>query len=213
MKQILFITLTLIGLTNIFAQNNPQATLDRAAKLVTENNGISIRFHIKNIEEKKQTENYSQSGQIWIRGNQFKINTQDATIWFNGSSLWTLLKGTNEVNISTPDEEELAEISPISIINTYKSGFKITSKGSSREQGEPLTTIELTPTNKQSHLTRYLIKINTQSNQIKNIVISAQNGNNTYISLQKYQPIPQTSTNIFTFNPKEYPHIEIIDLR
>ena len=78
--------------------------LDKAAATV--NNPGGVQAHFQMISKQFGTT----EGEIAVKGNKFHATTPDATIWFDGKTQWTYMKGNDEVNISNPTEAQLQAI-------------------------------------------------------------------------------------------------------
>ena len=70
--------------------------LDKAAATVSNPGGVQAHFQM--ISKQFGTTN----GEIAVKGKKFHATTPDATIWFDGKTQWTYMKGNDEVNISNP---------------------------------------------------------------------------------------------------------------
>ena len=65
------------------------------------------------------------NGHIQVQGNKFKIASNALTTWFDGRTQWTLMNGSDEVNVSNPTAAELQQVNPYTFINLYKSGYNL----------------------------------------------------------------------------------------
>ena len=94
-----------------------RSILDKAAATVSNASGVEASFQMI-------TKQGTTSGQIAVKGSKFHATTPDASVWFDGKTQWTYMKGNEEVNVSNPTEAELQAINPYNFINIYKKGFK-----------------------------------------------------------------------------------------
>lgn len=198
--------------TSLYAQD-AKSILDKASESYTRSGGISAEFSIKSANVHNKSGVFSQTGKALIKGNKFKIESGEGITWFDGKTQWTYVKNNNEVNVSNPDGEELAAVSPVSILNLYKSGFSLTSKGTTTDRGRTVYKIEMKPQKKNAGVSRYLILIDKQTSHISAITIESKNGDNITISILKYQSGIALADKTFTFDKKEYPQAEMVDLR
>jgi outer membrane lipoprotein-sorting protein len=213
MKKIFSFCLFLLACVATSHAQDAKAILDKASESYTRSSGISAEFLIKNTNSRNKAGAYSQTGKALIKGNKFKIESGEGTTWFDGKTQWTYVKNNNEVNVSNPDGEELAAVSPVSILNLYKSGFSLSSKGTTTDKGRSVYKIEMKPQKKNTGVNRYLILIDKQTFHISSITIDSKNGNNTTISILKYQSGLSLADKTFIFDKKEYPQAEVVDLR
>lgn len=112
MKKIAILSLALLLSAGAWAQS-ARSILDKAAATVSNPSGIQAHFQMI-------TKQGTTSGDISVKGNKFHATTPDATIWFDGKTQWTYMKGNEEVNVSNPTEAELQAINPYNFINIYK---------------------------------------------------------------------------------------------
>ncbi len=184
---------------NALAQT-AQQVLDKTAAVVGNKNGASANF-------KMSSSKYgAASGTIAIKGNKFNARTSQAIVWYNGKTQWTYLKKTNEVNVSTPNQAQQMSMNPYTFINMYKSGYKSTLKtvGSSYQ-------VHLVATNQKRSIPEMYITINKQTHVPSQVKMRQGSTWSTIdISGFKSKNIPNST---FSFNSKECPSAEVVDLR
>ena len=129
-------------------------------------------------------------------------------MWFNGKSLWTLVKENEEVNLTNPTESEIAKLNPNSYLNLYKKGYKA-SKGKSTSVYHEVI---LQATSAKATIQKIIVKIDKKTYQPTYIHLTGK-GLNSEINITKYQTSQKFSVGTFTFNSKQYPDYELIDLR
>ncbi len=212
MKKIIS-ALLFLGLVLHVSAQDAKSILDKASSAFLQNGGVKAEFTIRNVNKKQKASSFVQTGKAAIKGNKFKIESSEGVTWFDGKTQWTYVKDNNEVNVSNPDGEELASVSPISILNLYKSGFSLSNKGVATENGRGVYKIEMKPQKKNATVNRYLIMIDKQTSVISSIVLESKNGNLTTISISKYQSGQTFADKTFVFDKKDYPKAEIVDLR
>lgn len=177
-----------------------KSILDKAAAIVSNPSGVKALFQM--ISKQYGSTN----GEIAVKGNKFHATTPDATIWFDGKTQWTYMKGNDEVNVSNPSEAELQAINPYNFINIYKKGFKLSAKtvGSSYE-------VHLKPTNKSRKIQEMYIIVDKNTYHPTHVKMLRKDKWSVIIISQ----LTATSLNdaMFQFNAKDFPQAEIIDLR
>lgn len=202
MKEKIFtIALTLMMGTSMSSMaQTAQQVLDKAAAVISNKNGASANF-------KMSSPKYgSASGTIAIKGNKFNARTSQAIVWYNGKTQWTYMKKTNEVNVNTPSQAQQMSMNPYTFINMYKTGYKSTLKtiGNSYQ-------VHLVATNSKRSVPEMYITINKTSHVPTQVKMRQGNTWSTIdISGFKAKNIPN---NTFTYNSKECPGAEVIDLR
>jgi outer membrane lipoprotein-sorting protein len=202
MKKIALISLMMLLTLCVSAQNAAQAAriLDKTASVVGRNGGASANFSVSGKSLG------ATSGTIAIKGNKFYAHTPKTTVWFNGKTQWTYMNTTNEVNVTNPNEAKQAQMNPYKFITIYKTGYNLSMKSVGG-----FYQIHMTAQNKQRSLQELYITIN-KSSYTPSKVRMLQGKNWTTINISNFKARNQ-SNGIFSFNSKDYPKAEIIDLR
>lgn len=174
--------------------------LDKAAATVSNPGGVQAHFQMIS----KQFG--STEGDIAVKGRKFHATTSDATIWFDGKTQWTYMKGNDEVNISNPTEAQLQAINPYNFINIYKKGYKLEAK-----KVDHFYEVHLIPTDKNRKIQEMYIVVDETSYHPTHVKMKQKDKWSTIvISRLKTASL---SDNLFKFNSKDFPQAEIIDLR
>lgn len=196
-----FLTLAFVALLSMpgMAQT-AQQVLDKTAAVIGSKNGASANF-------KMSSPKYgSASGSIAIKGNKFNARTPQAIVWYNGKTQWTYLKKTNEVNVSNPTQAQQMSMNPYTFINIYKTGYKSTLKtvGSNYQ-------VHLVANNQKRSVAEMYITIN-KSTHVPSQVKMRQGSTWSTIDISNFKQ-KNISNGTFTFNSKECPGAEVVDLR
>lgn len=197
---LMLISVMLIGFT-ANAQNATKArqVLDKAAAKVGNPSGAKANF-------KMVSGNTTTTGTIVIKGNKFRATTPEAILWYDGTTQWTYMKNTDEVNISNPTEAQQARMNPYKFITLYKSGYTLgvkTIRGSYE--------VHLKAKNTSRSIQEMFITIGT-STYLPSKVRMLQGGKWYDITITNFNASAQNDAT-FKFNPREYPDAEVIDLR
>lgn len=211
MKITLVILLAILSFQTTVAQN-AREILDKVSSTYSASPGFVLTFTL-NSEDTGSKTTYSSDGKAYVKDNKFKIDVPDGITWFDGKTQWVYVSGSDEVNVTNPTGEELASISPTALLNIYKSGFKLDYKGEKRENGKQVYTIEMTPQSKKSEVVKFILKIDKATHLFTQITVKDKNGINNVLMIRKTEKTQTLSDTFFTFNKKEYPNVEIIDLR
>ena len=202
MKKTLLLNMLLLLCMGVFAQNSQQAmkVLNKTAAVVGRKGGAQANFTVSG----KKTG--TQSGTIAIKVNMFQARTKKAIIWYNGKTQWSYLKMTNEVNISTPNEAKRMSMNPYTFISMYKNGYNLsmTTKGGSY-------IVHMVAQNKKRSVPEAYITIDKGS--YKPSAVRMRQGNDwTNISISNFVAKNQPNSK-FSFNAKDFPKADVIDLR
>jgi len=197
MKKIVLVMSLLMVSVFTFGQT-AKSVLDKTAAVVSNKNGVQANFTMTGGMG-------DVSGTIAVKGRKFHATTPIATMWFDGKTMWTYMKKNEEVNITTPNEAQLQKINPYNFINLYKQGYDMTMSKSDKTYTVHLTAKN---SNKIQELFITVDKNTYHPTQVK--MLQGKKWTVFDISNLKAQTL---SDAIFTFNSKDFPSAEVIDLR
>lgn len=211
MKKNISILVFLLCVFGLNAQN-AKDILDKANLAYNQAGGITASFTV-NTEDIKGKTVYSQDGKAYLKGNKFKIDVPDGITWFDGKTQWVYAKGSDEVNVSNPTGEELAGVSPSVLLSLYKAGFKLNYKGEKKEKAKTVYIVEMIPLGKKTEFSKMIVTIDKATNIFTSVSTYGKDGVDNHLIINKIQTGVSLADNIFIFNKKEYPGVEVIDLR
>lgn len=151
----------------------------------------------------------TQDGTITLSGNRFVVITDDLSTWYDGKTQWTLAKAVNEVNVSEPSREELAEINPLLILSSLSSNFNAEMAGSTAGAYEIL----LAARNRDAGIASARVKVDPLTWFPSEIILYTNSGEQFTITIKQIKNLKTVADNTFRFQPANYPGVEIIDLR
>ncbi len=151
----------------------------------------------------------SVNGTIVVAGDRFNVKTPMMTIWYDGRTQWTYSPSAQEVNITEPNVEELQQINPFAIISAFRKNYKATmlSKTANRY------CIKLTPISAGSDISQTTLTLNASTLFPTEIHLITDNNNAITISVKDVKIGKSLPISAFTFDAKNYPDAEIVDLR
>lgn len=177
-----------------FAQNATK-TMDKAVAAL-KGSSVSANY--------TATGQMSDSGTFAMKGNKYRAQGKQATIWYDGKTQWTLMRGSDEVNVTTPNSKKVSGLNPYGMLNLYKSGYTLTQKNTSAG-----TVINMMATGNQTYK-EISVTLNAKLQPVK---INFRNAKGwTYVTISNYKTA-KLSDATFKFNKKQYPDVEINDLR
>ncbi len=197
-----------------FGQNSSQAKniLDKACALYEKSKGVSFSFKMTSTDAKGNSYR-PQSGKAFAKGNKFRLDTDESTVWFDGKTQWVLMKELKEVNVSNPTSDEIASMSPLALLNTYKSGYMLSAPTVRTIGGKSADAITLTPNGSKGDFREISIAIDKSSGAVLQIVFTFKNGSGTKIDISAYNTNYNFPDTDFVFDKKNHKEVEIVDLR
>jgi len=152
-------------------------------------------------------------GQITVKGDQYMLKTEEQEVINDGKTVWTYLPDVNEVNIDiySPDDDE---ITPSSIFDEYKNGYKYIWLENTKEQGFDSDVIDLIPddaVNAQFFKIKMIISSNDKT--LLKWTMFEKQGNKYIYTISDFDDKAAVSDAVFKFDKNKYPGVEIVDLR
>ncbi len=191
----------------IFSQDNKaKSILDLLSKKTKSYSSIKAEF--TNTFSNTITDlNESQSGTIYLKENAYKLELESQIIISDGETNWIYLIDEEEVNITEIDDEE-NELNPSKIFTIYENGYnyKFINEGSNVYQ------INLIP-KESSPFSKVELFINKHKMQISSFNMIDKQGSNYKYTIDSFETNIEFNNDFFIFNTKEYPEVEVIDLR
>ena len=189
-----------------------KAILDKASQLFEQSEGVKLSFTLS-PDDSDDDAFEPQEGIAFVKGNKFKLDMPYSTIWFDGTTQWVLLNDANEVNISNPAPQELISISPLGLLNIYKTNYVLKKPIQKTFNGKATTEIEMTPTNKSQDFKSLTIALDNKTNSVVMVRFTTRDGNKNKLTISTYNSNNKFTNDLFQFNKNNHPGVEIIDLR
>lgn len=198
----------------IYAQQSTEARalLDNTYRSFEASKGIRLTFRAATIGP-DGSEQMSMNGTAFIRGNKFRLETNEMDIWFDGATQWVLMKEVNEVNISSPTAEEITSVSPLALLGIYRDGYTLSAPKEKIHNGKSLTMIRMLPAVGISAYSEVDALIDSNKQTLVQVTLTLRNGTKQRIAITDYNANHNYSDTEFRFDKTRYPNVEIIDLR
>jgi outer membrane lipoprotein-sorting protein len=215
------IILNLIALLSftVFAQKDTDAevVLKAVANKALSYKSIQADFEyvIENPETKTEDKYY---GSMLLKGDKFKMSADGTVTYCDGKNRWVYLKESNEVNISKRINDDSLEAeerflnNPISLFTLYQNGFKYLKFGDETINNKVYQLIDLSPEdiNKPYFKLRCWI---SESNDLYMMRYYQKDGTHITFKFVSFITNTKINENDFVFQIKEFPGVEVIDLR
>lgn len=208
MKKIVFLLLNVFFANLLFAQS-AKDVLDEVAQSFQSSTGTIVAFTATQQAARHATAPIS--GTIMLRGGKFALDSDALMAWFDGTTLWTALSGSEEVNVSTPTAEEIQAINPLYFITLYKQGYALKSK-TAKHNGRIAHEVSLTAKDKNAGVQEMVVLVDKSLKQPLQVRMRKGVAWMT-IDINSYRANQNTPAQAFVFDAKAYPDYEVIDLR
>ena len=215
MKYIVLLISALLAAFNTYSQDeNAEKLLKTLAEKHNTYDNITadFTFYYKNL----QTESENKwNGSIIMKGEKYKLELRNSTIYYNGKTLWNHLHGPNEVNISEPVQNEDSDIinHPHQIFDIYKKDFKYKYLGKETSKGQEVYVVDLYPEELDKDYSRIRLYLTLDNIRIHSAKIFAKDGSRYQIEIENMKTNQPVDDSAFAFNKEDHPDAEVIDMR
>jgi outer membrane lipoprotein-sorting protein len=156
--------------------------------------------------------NETYTGDLTVKGAKYYMNLGEQEIINNGSTVWTYIKETNEVNISDYEPNE-DEITPSKIFSIYKTGYKYNYVDEKKEGGQVYEIVDLIPEDKNKPVFKVRLMVNKKDKSLRSLRVFEKSGNRYVYTVNRFTPVETIDDNFFAFDKSKYKGVEVIDLR
>lgn len=222
MKKTIWMGLILCGLAfsataqsrGSLGQSDPKAkaVLDNVSKKFKSLKSVIANFILK-IEGANNSLTDSKKGAVYLKGAKYKVVMGDQEIISDNKTSWTYAKDVNEVTINNVDQSGNAMTPAKIFTNFYDKDFLYRLNGETTEKGKVLQNIELTPTDKSKTFFKVLVDVDKKSQTLARMKVFEKNGNRYTYEISSFTPNGAVTDDMFTFDAKKYPGVEVVDLR
>ena len=164
------------------------------------------------IESKMDKAQEKQNGVIYTKGNKFKLDIAGQLIVCDNATVWTYSKEVNEVQINHYNPKQ-ATIRLDDIFTMYDKGFLYKIIEEKKDGAKELAIVELTPKDKKKNFYKIKLTIDKTNQSIIKSVVFDKSGNIHTYTITNQVPNIKVNDKFFTFDPKSYKGVEVIDLR
>lgn len=148
------------------------------------------------------------TGTFQYKGGKFVNDFGGQTIWYNGSTMWSMDKAYGEVTVTTPVQGAIATVNPYYFLTNYKNRYEASlSKGTTQAYEVSLNAKE----DKGPQIVR--LKVNKQTYAPEYIYMVLANGHALAISITAYETGRKYAEGLFSYNESDHPEAVVVDLR
>lgn len=201
----------------LFSQQDKKAEeiLDRMAEKNKAYETIIADFTIKISNLQSEDYNQQRNGTIIIKGDKYKLDLSNSTVFYDGETMWNYLKEANEVNISEPSGSGEQDIlnHPNKIFELYKQDFKYKFIGNTTVQGNQAYEIDLYPRDLEEDYSRIRLTVYHENDRIYSAKLYSKDGARYKFLIEEMNVNEQVDDSVFVFDESDFPDVEVIDMR
>jgi outer membrane lipoprotein-sorting protein len=153
------------------------------------------------------------AGSVMMKGMKYRVSITGQEIFCDGANIWTYDVAAKEVQISAVDNSS-GSITPQKLFtNFYDKDFLFVLGQDVKKGGKTFKVVELTPIDKTKSFFKVVLEIDKATSVIMSTRVFEKNGNRYTYAINTINTTANITDDTFTFNPKKYPGVEVIDLR
>lgn len=169
---------------------------------------ISFTYNMDNPSAKVHE---SEKGTLIVKGDQYLLNIAGQKVICDGKTVWTYIAESNEVQVNSVDENKNA-LTPTKLLTSYSTDYKSKLDGETTRDGRAQYVIDLKP-NADKTFTDVELNVDKELYRITRIAIKDKSGNTFSYIVNKFEPDVPVNDADFVFNAKDYPGVDVIDMR
>ncbi len=215
MKKSILVIASMFTLFSAFGQigkqNEAEKLLDRISKRYKAFKSIKADF-VYTVENKQEKSQEKQKGSILVKGNKFRLDIANQLIICDNKTIWTYTREVNEVQINHYSPKDGA-IRLDDIFTMYGRGFLYKMLETKKDGNKDIVSVELTPKDKKKKFFKIKVLVDKTNQTLLSSQVYEKTGSiHTYVVNNQVANI-KYEDNQFSFDPKKYPGVEVIDLR
>lgn len=155
----------------------------------------------------------TKTGVVNMKGSKYRVSVSGQEIYSDGSNIWTYDKSANEVQITQFDASANSITPQKMFTNFYDKDFLYKLNDETRKGAKILQEIELTPIDKTKTFFKVLVDIDKTSQSIMSTKVFQKTGDRYTYTVTSLKTNTNPPDDLFVFNTKNYPKVEVVDLR
>lgn len=189
---------------------NAKSVLDKTAAKLKQSGGLTANFVATSFKNNKATG--SAAGNICVQGNKFKLTSQSSTTWFNGTTQWALVTGSDEAYVSTPTAAELQSVNPYTFVDLYRQGYDLSMKDATYG-GRSCHEVRMLDKQNNKNIREMLVTIDKTNFLPQCVRFRQPNGTWIRIQVSGIETGKKWNDAFFEFSKTDHPGVDVIDLR
>ena len=208
MKKILLLIFGLFTMLS-YSQDNSDAELllNKVSENIKNYDNIYINYAytLQNIEEDI---NQTNNGSFVTEDEKWRFEMLGVTRIFDGNKLYSISPDDEEVTISSQDPEDETTITPNKMLYFYEEGYYFEMDESSfvgnGQFRKKIQYVKLIPKDSEAEIKYILLGIDTEFNQIYEVIETGKNETVTTISIVDFEFNLPLDSKLFIFDEEKY---------
>jgi len=153
----------------------------------------------------------SETGTLIVKGDKYRLDIAGQVVICDATTTWTYISDANEVQVNAVENDE-GIITPTRLLSSYSEDYRSKITGEITKNSIVQYVIELKP-NADKSITAVELNIDKEQLRIMRIAIQDKSGNTFTYLVNKFETNVAVKDTDFSFNAKDYPGVEVIDMR
>lgn len=150
----------------------------------------------------------SDKGVLYVDGQNYALLMDKMKVWCNGTIQWSYMSDVNEIYITDAVSDEAQNLSPLSIVENYRKGYKLSSTDKSSD-----VLLTLKAPSKGADVDKVELYVRKSDSRLARLVVYMSGQGCVDVSLAGYMPHCGVGQDVFECRLKEYPTAEVVDMR
>ncbi|WP_075349240.1 LolA family protein [Algoriphagus marinus] len=217
MKKIILLFFLFLAVSSSFeatAQKDPKAKilLDAMSQKFQAMNGFTASFDFTFQDQTGSSDR--QTGEIAVKGEQYRLKLPEQEIYNDSKTVWTFIQTEDYKEVTINDASQMeGELTPSNIYRMYESGYNYKLLGEKQFQGKTAQLVELTAIKSGAPFEKVTLRIEKTTNNLLGWEMYDGQGGVFSYAFTNLKTNVNLSANYFSFDVKQHPGIEVIDLR
>ena len=187
---------------------NAKKILDGVSAKFKSFKSVQSNFSLK-IENAANKIMGNKKGTVYMKGTRYRVKVSGQDIFCDGSNVWSVDPASKEITLTKLDPSNNTITPQKLFTNFYDKDFLY--KLNSDAKG--IQEIELTPIDKSKLFHKVIVFINKATQTITSTKVFEKAGNRYTYTVSDMKTTTNIADATFTFNQKNYPGMELVDLR
>ena len=201
-------------ISNQFLFAQAKKTSEEILKEVSEKtksySSIKVNFTY-NMDNPGAKVHESETGTLIVKGDKYRLDIAGQVVICDATTTWTYISDANEVQVNAVENDE-GIITPTRLLSSYSEDYRSKITGEITKNSIVQYVIELKP-NTDKSITAVELNIDKDQLRIMRIAIQDKSGNTFTYMVNKFETNVAVKDTDFSFNAKDYPGVEVIDMR
>lgn len=204
MKNIVLLTLVLLGYAYGYAQNSDKAKalLDEVYNKVMSYENIEVNFKYSLLNEEAGISQETR-GDVVLQGDKYLFDYMGSQQLYDGNKVYTIVPENEEVTIEDKSQDENT-ITPSKMLTFYKTGHTYAWDILQNVQGRKIQYVKLVPIDTNSEIASILLGIDVETKHIYKLIETGANNTKTTITVNSFKTNQELSNTLFIFDEQKY---------